>query len=129
MYCAGVPEKLMLERTGHRSLDGLRAYEKSSVEQHQSVSNIMTSKDVTLYSADKLEKMADEKGTSMAVSNFEENMCTEMVEKSLSSLFSCSNGATFNFCPSGNVVINVTPNVTGFAVKELESTTSVDQTL
>ena len=47
----------------------------------------------------------------------------------LLSLFSCSNGATFSCCPSGNVVINVTPNVTGFAVKELESTTSVDQTL
>ena len=129
MYRAGVPEKLMLERTGHRSLDGLRAYEKSSIEQHQSVSNIMTSKDVTLYSADKIDKTADEKGTSMAVSNVEEKMCTEMVEKSLSSLFSCSNGATFNFCPSGNVVINVTPNVTGFAVKESESSTSMDQTL
>ena len=61
--------------------------------------------------------------------NVEEKMCTEMVEKSLSSLFSCSNGATFNFCPSGDVVINVTPNVTGFAVKESESATSVDQTL
>ena len=49
MYRAGVPEKLMLERTGHRSLDGLRAYGKSSIEQHQSVSNIMTSKDVSLF--------------------------------------------------------------------------------
>ena len=55
--------------------------------------------------------------------------CVQKWLRSLSSLFSCSNGATFNFCPSGNVVINVTPNVTGFAVKESESSTSMDQTL
>ena len=42
-----------------------------------------------------------------------ENVCTTAptsnefeVSKSLSTLFSCSGGGTFNFSPSGNVVIN-----------------------
>ena len=36
------------------------------------------------------------------------NHSAHMVERSLSTLFSCSAGGTFNFCPSGNVIINVT---------------------
>ena len=29
-----------------------------------------------------------------------------------------SNGATFNFCPSGNIAINVTQNIMGYTVKD-----------
>ena len=30
---------------------------------------------------------------------------------SLSTLFNCTGGGTFNFCPSGNVIINVNPGL------------------
>ena len=40
------------------------------------------------------------------------------VERSLSTLFSCSAEGTFNFCPSGNVIINVSPSVTGISLEK-----------
>ena len=43
MFAANVPEKLVQSRTGHRSLDALRLYERPSHEQHQAVSNVLTS--------------------------------------------------------------------------------------
>ena len=30
-----------MERTGHRSIDGVRAYKRSSEEQHRSISNVL----------------------------------------------------------------------------------------
>ena len=42
MYETGVPEKVIQERTGHRSLEALRVYERTNSDQHQIVSNILT---------------------------------------------------------------------------------------
>ena len=42
MYNKGAPEKLIQERTGHRSLEALRAYERTNSSQHQAVSNLST---------------------------------------------------------------------------------------
>ena len=41
MYQAGVPEKLIQERTGHLSVDGLRHYERTTVGQQAAVSRIL----------------------------------------------------------------------------------------
>ena len=48
MFEAGVPEKLIQQRTGHQSLDSLRLYERSSVEQQGVVSEILSITDVQL---------------------------------------------------------------------------------
>jgi hypothetical protein len=42
MYATGVPEKVIQERTGHRSLEALRVYERTNSDQHQMVSNILS---------------------------------------------------------------------------------------
>ena len=42
MYRCGVPENVIKERTGHKSLDGLRAYERTTLEQQRAVSRILT---------------------------------------------------------------------------------------
>ena len=42
MFQAGVPEKLIQQRTGHRSLEGLRHYERTSESQLVDVSNILS---------------------------------------------------------------------------------------
>lgn len=42
LYKKGVPEKLIQERTGHRSLESLRTYERSSEEQHKAVSTLLS---------------------------------------------------------------------------------------
>ena len=38
-----MPEKLIQERTGHRSTTALRMYERTSIQQQQSVSSIISS--------------------------------------------------------------------------------------
>jgi len=41
LYRAGVDEQLIMERTGHRSLDGVRSYKQTSKEQLEVVSDIV----------------------------------------------------------------------------------------
>ena len=43
LFVANIPEKLIAERTGHRSTAALRLYERTSLEQQQSVSDIIAS--------------------------------------------------------------------------------------
>ena len=43
MFRAGVPEKIIQERTGHRSLKALRLYERTTANQHLSVANVLSS--------------------------------------------------------------------------------------
>ena len=40
LYRAGVDEQLIMERTGHRSLDGVRSYKRTSKEQLEVVSDV-----------------------------------------------------------------------------------------
>ena len=42
MFRHGAPEKLIQERTGHRSLDALRSYERLDEVQHKAVSSILS---------------------------------------------------------------------------------------
>ena len=42
-FIADVPEKLIQERTGHKSVQALRTYQHTTGEQHQSVSDILAS--------------------------------------------------------------------------------------
>ena len=42
MYATGVPEKVIQERTGHRSLEALRIYKRTNTQQHQMVSSILS---------------------------------------------------------------------------------------
>lgn len=42
MYHCGVPKNVIKERTGHKSLDGLRAYERTTIEQQRAVLRILT---------------------------------------------------------------------------------------
>ncbi len=41
LFQAGVDEQLITERTGHRSLDGVRNYKRTSDEQRQTLSDIV----------------------------------------------------------------------------------------
>ncbi len=42
MFQAGVPEKIIKERTGHHSLEALQTYERTTTEQHQAISDILS---------------------------------------------------------------------------------------
>ncbi len=41
LYHAGVDEQLVMERTGHRSLEGVRSYKRTSVPQQEGLSDIL----------------------------------------------------------------------------------------
>ena len=45
MFRAGVPEKIIQERTGHRSIDALRMYERTATIQHMAVSKVLSAKE------------------------------------------------------------------------------------
>ena len=49
VFCSNVPEKIIQSTTGHRSIDGLRKYERISSEQHQALSSVMMSSELTTY--------------------------------------------------------------------------------
>ena len=42
MFEMGVPEKIIMERTGHKTLDALRTYERKNDKQHKTVSHILS---------------------------------------------------------------------------------------
>ena len=43
LFQAGVPEKMIQERSGHLSLDGLRQYQRTTLMQDEAVSRVLTS--------------------------------------------------------------------------------------
>lgn len=42
LYSSGVDEQLVMERTGHRSTEGVRSYKRTSSEQQEAVSDILS---------------------------------------------------------------------------------------
>ncbi len=58
LYNAGVPEKIIKERTGHRSLECLRMYERTSDKQQDAVSRILSAKTETSFNME-MTKLAD----------------------------------------------------------------------
>ena len=51
MFQAGVPEKLMQQRTGHRSIEGLRRYERTSETQLVDISNVVANNEAAATSS------------------------------------------------------------------------------
>ena len=49
MYETGVPEKVIQERTGHRSLEALRVYERTNAQQHQAVCGVLAAQHTYVY--------------------------------------------------------------------------------
>ena len=41
LFEQGVPEKIIQQRTAHRNIDALRVYERTNMQQHQQVSNLL----------------------------------------------------------------------------------------
>ena len=41
LYRSGVPKNIIKERTGHKSIDALRMYERTSIDQHEAVSKVL----------------------------------------------------------------------------------------
>ena len=48
-FAAGVPEKIIQQRTGHRLLDALMLYEQPTEQQQQAISSVLASDTATSY--------------------------------------------------------------------------------
>ena len=44
LYHSGIDEQLVMERTGHRSIDGVRSYKRTSEDQREALSDILNRK-------------------------------------------------------------------------------------
>ena len=53
LYQSGVDEQLVMERTGHRSLDGVRSYKRTSDSQREALSDILNRQGATSTSTHK----------------------------------------------------------------------------
>ena len=76
LYTAGVAEKIIKERTGHRSLECLRMYERTSTKQHKAVSRVLSSSSGTNYSMEMSNiehKRPETNAASLPIMNF--NKC------------------------------------------------------
>ena len=75
MYIAKVPERTIQERTGHRSLEALRKYERPTSNEIQAVSNLLTTDQPrTSYDAE-LEKTYVQESASVTRSSIRHTQC------------------------------------------------------
>lgn len=126
MFASNVPEKIIQSRTGHRSLQAHRLYERPSDEQHQAVSNyILTSSDKKQFQVEACKRVTYEYEPSMAAATSREGidpfaplvafLQEEPIGNSrVNSNFAvgCGLSSLFNNCTTNiqNFVVNVNPN-------------------
>ncbi len=96
MYALNVPEKLIAEKTGHRSLAGLRAYERTTTVQEQALSKTLTDPSFSFIeaaekcSSNQSEELCDSKDEVKAVATSEKSEKLPMIKGTL-------NNCVFNF--------------------------------
>ena len=74
LYEAGVPEKLIQERTGHRSIDALKEYERTTTNQTLAVSRVLASLQKRTY-ANTLQQVIDPPSIQKNPGQFTFNNC------------------------------------------------------
>ena len=87
MYVSGVPEKVIQERTGHRSLEALRMYERTNAQQHEMVSNVLTIPQSRTYNE---QVQISRQHTSVSTMSLNQPSSTQSVSISLSNLQGCT---------------------------------------
>ena len=105
LFQSNVPKKIIQGVTGHRSLDSLRQYEKSSVKQLQAVSKVMMSSEPLLYE-EEINQVSTATSSSVALSQ------TKKTEAFTSFCLTPSDGVRSVFgnlsnCSIGHVTINM----------------------
>ena len=82
LYESGVNEQLIMERTGYRSLEGVRSYKRTTAQQKQSISDILNQATSLVATTDSATKTSPENcSDSVRMANDKE---IEMAEKSVS---------------------------------------------
>ena len=94
LFESNVPEKLIQDRTGHRSTDALRMYERSSTAQEKAVSKILCAQTVQKY-----ETVATASGANKDAEKKDDYSKKEPLSTSaLPQMFTNCNNCTINVC-------------------------------
>ena len=117
MFRCNVPEKIIQSTTGHRSVDGLRRYERISTEQHQAVSRLMMSSEQTTY---KEQLEATDKVCKAEISKSQTQATGIDVRRIFGDLTNCS---------IGSITINVNPTTTTGASDRAQVCKSLNHSL
>ena len=119
LYRSGVPEKVIQERTGHRSLEALRVYERSDSLQHQAACNTLMGSSSSCKTTHKsVQQMAYQQTVAAFPSNA---MCPQFS-------FGYLHGCTININSSSSAPsATVTPTITSSAMNI--SQTELDELL
>ena len=96
LYQAGVDEQLIMERTGHRSIDGVRSYKRTSNDQREVLSDIVN---LTAPAMKKRKLSSLQDSQTLACNKLSQQMGSAPAEISLQH---CSN-ITFNITYNGRV--------------------------
>lgn len=102
LYSSGVDEQLVMERTGHRSLEGVRSYKRTSAEQREAVSDILSN----------AKKQCTEPTLPVPPLHETSNTTNNLVSSdsscsiSLPSYLASKTGFTFNSCNTVNISFN-----------------------
>ena len=81
MFAQQVPEKLIQERTGHRSLEALRTYERPNEEQHRAVPSVLCETKRSNYSQQLIQHST--KSRSLSIHGMPSTSATESQSSSL----------------------------------------------
>ena len=96
LYSKGFPEKVIMERSGHQSVGGIRSYERTTDLQKKAVSNVMVSNNVLkLLNSDKsCQRNVSGKSNLCVRAEGKENEAGKSIE--FKDLQGCSFNFTFN---------------------------------
>ena len=92
LFHSNVPEKMIQNVTGHRSLEALRKYERTSDEQNEAVSEIMMSGQPLLY----------EKQLNIAATSKSSVTTSSVVQDQVKNIFD-----SVSHCNFGNITVNI----------------------
>ena len=100
MFQANVPEKIIQQATGHRSLKAFRSYERVSLDQRGAVARVLTSKDGNAsYAGELEEKLKSSSAVQVATSD-------SKTTGDLSGIF-----GNLSNCSIGRLTVNINPSI------------------
>lgn len=111
LYASGVDKQLVMEQTGHWSIEGIRSYKRTSSEQQQAVSDILTN--TKKYCSDVAIPQLTTATTDIAeVGNSTTQLSTSNTANICLPSFLASKTGTFHFnsCNNVNINFNCNPN-------------------
>lgn len=112
LYQSGVEEQLVMERTGHRSLEGVRSYKRTSEQQREALSDILNNKvprveDSSVACSSPQQPPSMTGAIAYSPSNLQEQTSTQLSNTNIQTSTKNSLPGTFTFNSCASVTLNI----------------------